>query len=113
VSAAELDAYRVLMLGSDTGAGYLRIMRALTNRDGGPRDYRAVVNATRNPYPVQVVWGALDPVLPLRRYGIKALAATGLPYLRALPARHFLQEDQAPAVSELIEQLAASKHAVA
>jgi len=108
VSTAELDAYRVLALGSDAGAGYLRIMRALADRDGGPRDYRAVVDATRNPYPVQVVWGALDPVLPLRRHGIKALAATGLPYLTALPARHFLQEDQAPAVSELIEQLAAS-----
>ena len=38
---------------------------------------------------------------------MNALAATGLPYLAPLPARHFLQEDQAPAVAELIEQLAA------
>ncbi|HYB29607.1 MAG TPA: alpha/beta fold hydrolase [Solirubrobacteraceae bacterium] len=106
VPAAELDAYRVLALGDDGGSAYLRIMRALGRVDGGPRDYTALVNSATNPYPVQVIWGALDPALPLRRYGMKALAATGLRYLAALPARHFLQEDQAPAVAELIEQLA-------
>jgi hypothetical protein len=45
-----------------------------------------------SPYPVQVIWGALDAALPLRRYGTKALAAIGLPYLAASPARHFLSK---------------------
>jgi hypothetical protein len=58
-------------------------MRALGRVEDGPRDYARVIDAAMNPYPVQVIWGALDPALPLRRYGTKALAATGLPYLAA------------------------------
>jgi hypothetical protein len=38
----------------------------------------------------------------MRRFGWRALEATGLPAMSIVPARHFLQEDQAPAVSTLI-----------
>jgi pimeloyl-ACP methyl ester carboxylesterase len=110
VSTAELEAYRVLALGSDGGAGYLRIMRELSGT-GGPRDYTKVVNAATNHYPVQVIWGAADPILRLRRHGMAAVTATGLRSLAALPARHYLQEDQAPAVAELIADLAGDRDA--
>ena len=106
VSDAELDAYRTLALGSDHGAGYLRIMRGLGEQRSTPIDYQPVLDATRVPYPVQVVWGADDPILRLRSFGWKALAATGLESLHALPARHFLHEDQAGAVAELVVALA-------
>jgi hypothetical protein len=59
-------------------------------------------DAAMSPYPVQVIWGALDPALPLPLYGTEALAAPGLPCLAASPARHFLQENQAPTVAGLI-----------
>jgi haloalkane dehalogenase len=99
VPVAEIDAYRDLALGDDGGAGYLRIMRRL--RDSA-HDYRDVVHAPTVPYPVQVVWGANDPALRLKKFGWTALRATGLPTLSALPARHFLQEDQAPAIATLV-----------
>ena len=49
------------------------------------------------PYPVQVVWGADDPALTLgrpRRAGPQR--AAGIERVHAVPAKHFLQEDQAP-----------------
>lgn len=100
LSAAELDAYRVLALGDDRGAGYLRIMRGL--RSAPPGGYRAVVDSRRVPYPVAIGWGARDPILPLKRNGLAVLAATGLASLSAVPGKHYLQEDQAPAVAGII-----------
>lgn len=100
VSPAELDAYRVLALGDDQGAGYLRIMRRL--RSAPPGDYSAVVDSRRVRYPVAVGWGARDPILPLSRNGLAILAATGLSSMSAVPGKHFLQEDQAPAVAGII-----------
>jgi pimeloyl-ACP methyl ester carboxylesterase len=107
VSLAEVDAYRKLAIGPDAGAAYLRIMRALRDPDAGPRDYSGVVDTTRNPYPVQIIWGARDPALTLRRFGLPALAATRLRCVHAVPARHFLQEDQSAAIADLVADLAA------
>ena len=106
VSDAELDAYRTLAMGADDGAGYLRIMHGIGAQRTSPVDYRSVIDVNRVPYPVQVIWGADDPILRLRRFGWQALAATGLTSLHALPARHFLHEDQAEAVADLVVQLA-------
>lgn len=104
ISPAEVDAYRELVLLQDGGAAYLRIMRNLRR---GAHDYRAVVDSRSTPYPVQVIWGARDPVLPLRRHGRRARVATGVPHLYALPAKHFLQEDHAPEVAALVAAFAA------
>jgi haloalkane dehalogenase len=54
------------------------------------------------PYPVQVVWGAKDPALPLEKHGEAARRIAGLDEIHALPAKHFLQEDQAPAIAERV-----------
>jgi len=57
-------------------------------------------------YPVQIVWGANDPVLKLAAEGEAARRAAGVEKIHIVPARHFLQEDQAPAVAEFIVRLA-------
>lgn len=65
------------------------------------------VSALRDtPHPVQVVWGAADPVLSLARQGEEARRAAGLERIHTVPAKHFLQEDQAPAVAERVAALA-------
>jgi haloalkane dehalogenase len=57
-------------------------------------------------YPAQVVWGERDPALgPERRGAVQRALGVEQPTL--LPAKHFLQEDQAPAVAEAVERLAA------
>ena len=58
------------------------------------------------PYPVQVVWGEHDPALKLSVHGEAARRAAGLDEIHTVPAKHFLQEDQAPAVAERIAALA-------
>lgn len=101
----EIDAYRVLALGPDGGGGYLNIMRHV--RDV-PVDYAAVVRPADGAYPVQIVWGMHDPILKLRTHGVRMLAATGLPTMTTLPGKHFPQEDQAPAIAEMIARIARS-----
>jgi pimeloyl-ACP methyl ester carboxylesterase len=99
ISDGDIDAYRELVLREDDGAAYLRIMANLRRGHG---DYRAVVDSRSTPYPVQVVWGTKDPVLPFRRHGWRARDAAHVPAICALPAKHYLQEEQAPAISELV-----------
>lgn len=56
-------------------------------------------------YPVQIVWGDADPTLKISVDGERARIAAGLDHIHRLPAKHFLQEDQAPALAELIAKL--------
>jgi len=59
------------------------------------------------PYPVQIVWGAEDPVFTLAVHGEQARRAAGLDAIHTVSAKQFLQEDQSPAVAERIADLAA------
>jgi len=52
------------------------------------------------------VWGANDPALKLAVHGEQARRAAGLDQIHTVPAKHFLQEDQAPAVAQHIAELA-------
>jgi haloalkane dehalogenase len=105
LSDAELDAWRLLALGPDGGAGYLRIMRNL--RTSHRRDHLpSVLDARITAYPVSVLWGALDPVLTLRRQGMSVLAATGLPSMTVVAGKHYLQEDHAHSVADVVESTA-------
>jgi pimeloyl-ACP methyl ester carboxylesterase len=99
VSDAEIDVYRELVLRGDGGAAYLQIMRQLRS---SPADYRGALKPGSIPYPVQIIWGAHDPVLPLRKHGWRAMEAAGLSSVHAVPGRHFLQEDQAPQIAGLV-----------
>ena len=104
---AEADAYRVLTLGPDgSGSGYLAVMKGLAAQRGR-LDVRDVVDTRSVPYPVSLVWGALDPILSVRRQGAAALAATGLPSMTVVPGRHYLQEDNAAAIAQVVAATAA------
>jgi pimeloyl-ACP methyl ester carboxylesterase len=104
VSAAELDAYVELLRGDDGGRAFLQIMRGFERTAEKQRLYKAVLRDGR--YPVQIVWGANDPGLKLAVHGEQARRAAGLEQIHTLPAKHFLQEDQAPAVAHHIAELA-------
>jgi pimeloyl-ACP methyl ester carboxylesterase len=100
VSDAELDAYVELLKREDRGRAFLQIMRGFERTAEKQELYeRAVRNV---PYPVQVAWGADDPALKLARQGDQARRIAGVEIVHTLPAKHFLQEDQAPALAELI-----------
>jgi pimeloyl-ACP methyl ester carboxylesterase len=104
VSAAELDAYVDLLRREDGGRAFLRIMRGFERTAVKQRLYEGVLRDGR--YPVQIVWGANDPALKLAVHGEQARRAAGLEQIHTVPAKHFLQEDQAPAVAEQIAELA-------
>jgi haloalkane dehalogenase len=100
----EVDAYVDLLKREDGGKAFLRIMRGF-ERTREKQDL--YVGTLRDvPYPVQVVWGADDPALSLERHGEAARRAAGLDRIHTVPAKHFLQEDQAPAVAERVAELA-------
>ena len=106
VSRAEVDAYVDLLRIGDGGRAFLKIMRGF-ERTRAKRDlYLRVLGDGR--YPVQVVWGANDPALKLAAEGEAARRAAGADKIHTVPAKHFLQEDQAPAVAEHIARIAAA-----
>jgi pimeloyl-ACP methyl ester carboxylesterase len=92
---------------------------ALLHRDGGGRSFRAIVRGfeltaekerfyveglRQADWPATIVWGERDPALgeDRRRVFEDVLGLEGT----VLPAKHFLQEDQAPAVVDAIADLA-------
>ena len=101
----ELQAYVKLLKREDGGRAFLRIMRGFERTAEKQRLYAGAVRDV--PYPVQIVWGAEDPALELEREGRQAQRAAELDEIHALPAKHFLQEDQAPAIAERVAELAA------
>jgi haloalkane dehalogenase len=104
ISRDELDAYVDLLRMGDRGSAFLRMMRGF-ERTPAKRDlYRSVVRDV--PYPVQIVWGEHDPALKLAVHGEQARRAARVDVIHRVPAKHFLQEDQAPAVAEHVARLA-------
>jgi pimeloyl-ACP methyl ester carboxylesterase len=102
----ELDAYVDLLKREDDGRAFLKIMRGFERTPAKRELYVGTLRDAR--YPVQVVWGADDPALKLAVHGEQARNAAGLDEIHSVPAKHFLQEDQAPAVAEHIARLAGS-----
>jgi haloalkane dehalogenase len=105
VPKEELDAYVDLLKREDRGRQFLRIMRGFERTPEKAALYRGTLRD--GPYPVQIVWGAQDPALKLAVHGEQARRAAGLEEIHTVPAKHFLQEDQAPAVAERVAALAA------
>ena len=102
----EVYAYVDLLKREDGGSAFLKIMRGFERTPEKQRLYESTVRDV--PYPVQIVWGADDPALKLAVHGEQARRAAGLDEIHTVPAKHFLQEDQAAAVAERIATLAAS-----
>lgn len=105
VSRAEANAYCELLKREDSGRAFLRIMRGfeLTQEK---QDFYVEGLAART-YPAQVLWGGGDPGLgPDRRAAL--LRALKLGTAVVLPAKHFLQEDQAPVIADAVRNLVKS-----
>jgi pimeloyl-ACP methyl ester carboxylesterase len=103
---AELDAYYYLLMGPDKGRAFLRIMRGFELTAEKEAFYRQGLAALECPR--QVVWGELDPALN-EEERLAVQEALGVESPTLLPAKHFLQEDQAPAVAGAIASLATDR----
>ncbi|HEY1360017.1 MAG TPA: alpha/beta fold hydrolase [Thermoleophilaceae bacterium] len=104
MTTAEVDAYVDLLKRDDGGKAFLKIMRGFERTAEKQALYVSALHDV--PYPVQVVWGARDPALRREKHGEAAKAAAGVEEIYALPAKHFLQEDQAPAIAERVAAIA-------
>jgi pimeloyl-ACP methyl ester carboxylesterase len=103
ISDAEVNAYIALMKRGDGGRAFLRIMRGFELTQAKQDFFYEGLRS--RPYPAQVVWGRSDRMLgDERRRAVQRALGIDTPLL--LPARHFLQEDQAPAVAEAVAELA-------
>jgi haloalkane dehalogenase len=104
VPKEELDAYVDLLREGDGGRAFLQIMRGFERTPEKRRLYAGVLRDAR--YPRQIVWGADDPALKLATEGEAAKRAAGVDEIHSLPAKHFLQEDQAPAIAARVAAIA-------
>lgn len=102
VGSAELLAYRRQLVMDDGGEAFLQIMRSFELTERTSERMRTTVRAIPHR---QVLWGEHDPALKLRRHGLVAQEVADVPFVRALPGRHFLQEDCAPAIAEHVARL--------
>jgi pimeloyl-ACP methyl ester carboxylesterase len=104
VPRAELYAYYYLLKRLDGGRAFLRIMRGFELTAEKQRFFYEGLAART--YPARVVWGERDPALGVERlHAVQAALGTDDAIL--LPAKHFPQEDHAPAVASAIADLAA------
>jgi haloalkane dehalogenase len=105
VPRAEVYAYYDLLKREDGGRAFLKVMRGFELTEEKQRLFHDGLAHDRRPYPAQVVWGAKDPALGEdRRLAVQRVLGVDDPIL--LPAKHFLQEDQAPALAGAIAALA-------
>jgi haloalkane dehalogenase len=100
ITIAELDAYLVLLRRTDKGRAFLKIMRGF-ELTRAKRDLYVHLLRSRV-FPVQIIWGEADPALKVTTFGEIARRAAGVDHIHRLPGKHFLQEDQSPALAELI-----------
>jgi pimeloyl-ACP methyl ester carboxylesterase len=105
VPSVELAAYLDLLRRVDRGKAFLQIMRGFELTTQKRLLYESVLRDVA--YPVQVVWGADDPALRLAVHGAQAARAVGVDQVLTVPAKHFLPEDQAPAIATSVDSIAA------
>ena len=100
----EIYAYYYLLKRVDRGRAFLRIMRGFELTEDKQRFfYDGLADRT---YPARIVWGERDPALGIGRLrAVQAALKVEDPLL--LPAKHFLQEDQAPAIAGAVADLVA------
>jgi pimeloyl-ACP methyl ester carboxylesterase len=99
VPRAEVDAHHALLKRGDGGRAFLKIMRGFELSEAKERFF--FDGLADRPYPARVVWGERDTMLGAsRREAVQR--ALGVETATLLPAKHFLQEDKAPAVAAAI-----------
>jgi haloalkane dehalogenase len=102
--AHEVDAHIALLHSNGGGRSFRQIVRGFELTEEKERFY---VDGLREAgWPASIVWGERDPALGAdrRRVFEEALGIEAT----VLPAKHFLQEDQAPAVAGAIADVAGS-----
>jgi pimeloyl-ACP methyl ester carboxylesterase len=104
VPAVEVDTHHALLKRVDHGRAFLKIMRGFELSEAKEQFFFG--GLAERPYPAQVVWGERDTMLGARRRA-EVQRALGVEHPTLLPAKHFLQEDQAPAVAAAVATLAA------
>jgi pimeloyl-ACP methyl ester carboxylesterase len=104
VPNSDVHAHYELLKRDDRGRAFLRIMRGFEITEA--KQDLLWDGLAKRQYPTRIVWGERDPAIPLEQMheAQKALRVDD-PIL--LPAKHFLQEDQATAVAQAIADLAA------
>jgi len=104
VPRSEVLAHVELLRRGDNGEAFLKIMRGFELSEAKERFF--FDGLAERGYPAQVVWGEKDPALGAdRRAEVKR--ALRVEDEALLPGKHFLQEDQAPAVAAAVAALAA------
>jgi haloalkane dehalogenase len=100
----EVYAHHELLKRMDGGRAFLRIMRSFELTEEKQRFlWEGMANRR---YPARIVWGERDPALGLDQLQV-VQRVLGIDDPILLPAKHFLQEDQATAVAHSIVDLAA------
>lgn len=100
----EVRAHYELLKRGDGGRAFLRIMRGFELTAAKQRFLWDGLANRR--WPARIVWGERDPALSLDQLRA-AQSALRIDDPILLPAKHFLQEDQATAVAQAIADLAA------
>jgi haloalkane dehalogenase len=101
--AHEVDAHLALLRLGDGGRAFRRIVRGFEPTAEKERFYTEGLGKAG--WPAAIVWASRDPALgPERRRAFERVLGVRA---TVLPARHFLQEDQAPAVAEAVAGLVA------
>jgi pimeloyl-ACP methyl ester carboxylesterase len=104
VPRAHVYAHYELLKRGDRGRAFLRIMHGYEITEA--RERLLADGLARRQYPARIVWGERDPAIPLEQMR-RAQEALGVDDPILLPAKHFLQEDQAVAVAQAVADLAA------
>jgi len=99
VPPEEASAYHDLVKREDGGRAFLRIMRGFELTHEREDLFRQ--GLSHRHWPAQVLWGERDPAIGKREREF-ALEVLGLDRAILLPAKHFPQEDHAPAVVDAI-----------
>ena len=101
---ADANAYVELLKRGDGGRAFLKIMRGFERTAAKQELYLGTLGSHR--YPVQAVWGAHDPTLKISVQGQEAKRVTGPEHFHPVPGRHFIPEDQSPAIAEHVARIA-------
>ncbi len=98
VTSHEIGAYVDLLKRVDGGRAFLRMMASFESTAEAEHRYRAVLRSHR----VQIIWGENDPALKVEVEGEAVRRLAGVDSIHRIPGKHFLQEDQAEAIAELV-----------
>jgi len=92
-----------LLKRDDRGRAFLRIMRAFETTEAKEALYLGTLREA--PYPIQALWGDLDPGLRIEVQGEEVRRIVGTEAFSRVPAKHFLQETHPVEVAELVAAL--------